>query len=119
MSGTRSSDRQHQTYAQFHARLKIEILGLITPAIIAEHQDHPLGRHSDALARVVNFFRRPPRYALYSAVPMRQWQLIRMPIVPGAPPAPLDGPVFNSEAEAIHAIFLRHIADLHADLHVD
>ncbi|MSQ68119.1 MAG: hypothetical protein EXR83_07985 [Gammaproteobacteria bacterium] len=114
MSGTASGDRQHQTYARFQAQLKIAIRGLITPALVAEHRDHPQARHSDALARVVNFFRRPPRYGLYSAVPLRQWQLIRLPIVPGAPPAPLDGPHYNSEAEAIHAVFLRHLADLQA-----
>ncbi len=108
-------DRQHQTYALFNARLKEEIRTLITPALIEEHRRNPLSRQSDALARVVNFFRRPPRYALYSAVPMRQFQLIRMPITPGLPPQPVDDTVYTTEAEAIHAVFLRHVAELNAE----
>ena len=115
MNVTASPDRQHQTYALFHARLKEEISRLITPALIEEHHRHPLSRQSDALARVLNFFRRPPRYALYSAVPMRQFQLIRLPITPGLPPQPIDDIVYTSEEEAIHAVFLRHVADLAAE----
>jgi branched-chain amino acid transport system permease protein len=115
MSATTSPDRQHQTYAIFNARLRAEIRGLITPALIEEHRSNPLGRHSDALARVVNFLRRPPHYALYSAKPMREWQLIALPIAAGQPPQPLDDVVYTSEEAAIHAVFLRHIADLQAE----
>ena len=85
MSATASPDRQHQTYAIFNARLRAEIRGLITPALLEEHRTNPLGRHSDALARVVNFLRRPPHYALYSAKPMREWQVIALPIAAGQP----------------------------------
>ena len=115
MSATASPDRQHQTYAIFNARLRAEIRGLITPALIEEHRANPLGRHSDALARVVNFLRRPPHYALYSGKPMREWQLIALPIAAGQPPQPLDDVVHTSEDAAIHAVFLRHIADLQAE----
>jgi branched-chain amino acid transport system permease protein len=108
-------DRQHQAYALFNARLKAEIRASITPALIAEHRAKPLGRHSDALERVLNFFRRPPAYALYSRTPMREWQLIRLPIAAGSPPAPLDDTVYTSEAEAMHALFTRHVDDLLAN----
>jgi branched-chain amino acid transport system permease protein len=107
-------DKQHQAYALFNARLRAEIRGLITPALIAEHRAKPLGRHSDALERVLNFFRRPPAYALYSRAPLRAWQLIRLPIAPGAPPAPLDDTVYHTEAEAMHALFMRNVDDLMA-----
>lgn len=112
--GAAAVDKQHQVYALFNQRLKAEIKLLIAPALIEEHRQQPLGRHSDALERVLNFFRRPPRYAIYSRVPMREWQLIRMPLVPGAPPSPVDETVYRSEAAAIHAVFLRHVNDLMA-----
>lgn len=107
-------DKQHQAYALFNARLKSEVKALITPALIEEHRRKPLGRHSDDLERVLNFFRRPPAYALYSRVPMREWQIIRLPIAPDAPPTPLDDTVHRSEAEAMHALFMRNVDDLMA-----
>ena len=74
-----------------------------------------MGIDSDALGRVVNFFRRPPQFGLYSPVPMRQWQIIALPITPGEAPQPLDDTRYTSEADAIHAVFLRHIAQLGAE----
>lgn len=115
MLSSASPDRQHQVYAMFNARLKSEIRSLVTPALIEEHRQQPLGPYSDALGRVVNFFRRPPQFGLYSPVPMRQWQIIALPITPGADPQPLDGVCYSSEADAIHAVFLRHIAQLDAE----
>lgn len=112
--GPAKVDKQLQTYALFNARIKEEIKALITPELIEEHRRQPLGRHSDALERVLNFFRRPPSYALYSRVAMREWQLIRMPIDPKLPPAPIDETVYRSANEAYHAVFMRHVNDLMA-----
>lgn len=112
MSALTEPDRQPQIYARFTAGLATQIAALITPELIEEHRRVPLGRQSDALARVLNFFRRPPRYGLYSPVPMREWRLIRLPIVPGSPPEPIDDVVYTNEAEATHAVFMRHVADL-------
>ena len=115
MVAAATTDRQLQVYALFNAHLVAEIRALITPALIEEHRRQPLGRQSDALSRVVNFFRHPPKYALYSPVPAREWVLVTVPIRPGQPPQPLDGKVYTSEAEALHAVFLRHVADLQAE----
>ena len=109
-----SSDRQHLVYARFNAEKRAEIRQLITAALIEEHRRKPLGQGSDALERVKNFFSRPPSYALYSRVPMREWQLIRVPVTPGTPPTPCDDTVYRDEMEAYHAVFLRHCADLMA-----
>ncbi len=107
-------DKQLQTYALFQAQLKTEIKALITPELTEEHRRQPLGRHSDALERVLNFFRRPPAYALYSRVAFREWQIIRLPIDPAAPPTPVEDTVYRSENEAYHALFLRNVNDLMA-----
>ena len=109
-------DRQLETYALFNARLAQEIRALLTPALIEEHRQTPLGRQSDALSRVVNFFRRPAKYGLYARRPMREWVLVSIPVLPGAPPAPIDDIVYTNEADAIHAVFLRHVADLQAEV---
>lgn len=108
----KTPDKQHLVYDRFNAAKRQEIKGLITAALIEEHRVKPLGQGSDSLERVKNFFSRPPRYGLYSRRAMREWQLIRLPIVPGEPPAPLDDQVYRDENTAYHAVFLRHVADL-------
>ena len=112
---TAPADKQHLVYARFTAALRAQIKSLITPALIEEHRQQPLGQGSDALERVKNFLSRPPTYALYARVPMREWQIIRMPIASGQPPQPIDAVCYRSEIEAYHAVFLKHVAELIAD----
>jgi len=111
----KTPDKQHLVYARFNEAKRAEIRGIITAALIEEHRRKPLGQGSDALERVKNFFSRPPTYALYSRVAMREWQIIRMPITPGQPPQLVDDVVHTDEMAAYHAVFLRHVADLMAD----
>jgi branched-chain amino acid transport system permease protein len=107
-----AADKQPLVYARFTATLRAQIKTLITPALIEEHRLKPLGQNSDALERVKNFLSRPPSYALYSKVPMREWQIIRMPITPGLPPQPIDEIIYRDERTAYHAVFLQHLAEL-------
>ena len=109
------SDQQLATYARFTEALKAELRKLITPDLIEEHRRKPLGQHSDTLERVLNFFRRPPSYGLYSTKPYREYRLIRLPVKPGASPTPLDETVYTQKNEAVHAVFLRHVQDLMAE----
>lgn len=112
MAAATSTDKQHLVYARFNAGLRSQIRSLITPALIEEHRRRPLGQGSDALERVKNYFQRPPSYGLYSRLAMREWQVIRLPVVPGQSPQPLDDSVYTDEGAAYHAVFLQHVADL-------
>ena len=114
MDAAAPRDKQHHISALFRARLRTEVKALVTPELIDEHRRDPLGRHSDALERVLNFFRRPPSYALYSRNPMREWQIIRLPVALGAPLQPVDTTVYRDERDAYHAVFVRHLDDLMA-----
>lgn len=114
MTAAATSDKQHLVYARFTAKLRTHIRTLITPALIEEHRLKPLGQGGDALERVKNFLCRPPTYGLYSRVPMREWQVIRLPITPGKPPQPIDSTIFRDESSAYHAVFLKHLEDLMA-----
>jgi len=106
------ADKQHIVYARFNVAKRAEIKALITPALIEEHRLKPLGQGGDTLERVKNFFARPPFYGLYSRRAMREWQLIRLPVSPGAPPQPLNDTVYHDEKTAYHAVFLKHVEDL-------
>ena len=114
MTATASPDKQHLVYARFNTALRAQIKALITPALIEEHRLKPQGQNSDALERVKNYFCHNPGYALYSRVALREWQVIRLPVVPGQRPQPVDDLVYTDEATAYHAVFLKHVADLMA-----
>ncbi|MBX9606259.1 MAG: hypothetical protein K2Y51_08540 [Gammaproteobacteria bacterium] len=111
-STTLPADRQLLAYARFTEELKAKLRPLITEDLIEEHRRKPLGQHSDVLMRLLNLFRRAPAYALYSRVPCREFQVIRLPVPEGSDPEPVDGTVYHDQNEALHAVFLRNLEDL-------
>ena len=106
------ADRDQLAHTLFTDKLKKRLRVLITEDLIEEHRRKPLGQHDDALERVLNYFRTPPRYALYSSKPCREYRVIKLPIVGGRPPHPVDDEIYTDENEAMHAVFLKHVEDL-------
>ena len=106
------ADRDQLARTRFTDKLKARLRMLITEDLIEEHRRQPLGQHGDALERVLNFFRTPPRYALYSSKPCHEYRVIKLPIVGGRPPHAVDDEIYTDENEAMHAVFLKHIEDL-------
>jgi len=110
-----ATDKQLVVLARFNANLRERLKSLITAEIIEEHRRKPLGQHSDPLERLLNYFRRPPRFALYSSRACREYQVVALPIAPGATPRPVDNHVYTDVDEAMHAVFLKHIELLNSD----
>jgi branched-chain amino acid transport system permease protein len=54
---TEVSDKQLLYYRRFDKRLRERLKTMITPDLISEHKADPQGHHSDALSRVLNYFR--------------------------------------------------------------
>ncbi|NOX50478.1 MAG: hypothetical protein GXP16_08080 [Gammaproteobacteria bacterium] len=104
-------DQQLIYMGQFDARIRAYVRSLITPELIEEHRLKPLGQHSDQLDRVLNYFRRPPKFGLYSQNTF-EYQIIALPVTPGAGPEPLDEQIFTEKNQAIHAVFLKHVHEL-------
>lgn len=109
-----AGDRQLEVFTRFDADLRARIDSLITDELIEEHRKKPLGQHSDALERVLNYFRRPPHFGLYSRIACAEYQVIALPVTPGGTPEPIDEPVYYDKTEALHAVFLRHVDWLRA-----
>ncbi|MEM6988310.1 MAG: branched-chain amino acid ABC transporter permease, partial [Pseudomonadota bacterium] len=68
-------DKQELYYRRFNKRLRDRLKGMITPDLIEEHKRDPLGHHSDALARVLNFFRRgemADKYVIHRMIPAKE-----------------------------------------------
>jgi branched-chain amino acid transport system permease protein len=108
-------DKELLVLARWSARTGSEIRPLITDDLIAEHKLKPLGQHSDALERVLNYFRRAPQANKYIGVCTQSWAQWRIGVlsgVRGVPPTILDDERFTSEADVQHGIFVRRVRDL-------
>jgi hypothetical protein len=106
-------------WEHYDRRRRAEIAGLIDADVIAEHEANPLGYrsfHSPRLQRILNYFRSQPilgKYFVYASEPWREYR-IAMVVERGEPATILDEPVFATEEEAMHGVFMRRIADLRA-----
>jgi hypothetical protein len=108
-------DRQMQVYEDFDAKLRERIKALITDDLIAEHERQPLGQHSDALERVLAYFRRQAVAGKYLIVATRPWEEYRIAVLSGRRGEPaqlLDDGSFPTEEAAMHGVFLRRVRDL-------
>ncbi|MDP3525924.1 MAG: branched-chain amino acid ABC transporter permease, partial [Hoeflea sp.] len=109
-------DKQEIFYRRFNKRLRDELKLLITPELIEEHRRKPLGRHSDALSRVLNYFRRsemPDKYAiLRQPENFNHYKIVALSGERGAPPRLVDDRLYESIDEAYHAVFLLRVNDL-------
>ncbi len=94
---------------------KEEVLPRIDDDLIAEHEEHPIGQHSDDLERVLTYFRRQPvanKYALVETVKDQEWVVAKTTGNRGDPPEIVDDETFDSQERAEHALFLTRVADL-------
>ena len=90
------------------------IRALITDELIEEHRRSPRGHHSDALDRVLRFFRVAPipgKEIVIESVPFETYHVGVMTGVPGRPAEVLPE-TYGSYEETLHAIFLRRVARL-------
>jgi branched-chain amino acid transport system permease protein len=109
------ADRSAIALARFDARTRAALRPLLTKKLLAEHRRNPLGDHGDALKRVLNYFRRSLTLTPYVVVytePFREWRLARLSGERGKPPTLIDGPGYNSEAQAMHAVFLKRAEEV-------
>jgi branched-chain amino acid transport system permease protein len=109
-----SHNRDLDCYALFERRMREQIARLITPELIEEHRRHPIGPQSDALARVLNYFRRGSlvgKYAVWARKSFGPYQIIALTGIRGRRPQVVDERQYAALAEIYHAIFLRRIED--------
>lgn len=111
-------DRELEVYQLFDAGARARTAALVTEEVIAEHAANPSGPHGDVLQRVLRHLRRAPLPGKYVVVATRPWQEYRIGVfsgVRGEAPAVLDDGPYGTEAEAMHAVFLRRVAELRSE----
>lgn len=110
-------DRQLEVYGLFEAQAQARTLALVDDEVIAEHAANPVGPHGDRLQRVLRLLRRAPVPGKYVVVAVRPWAEYRIAAltgVHGEAPVVLDDGPYATEAAAMHAVFLRRVAELRA-----
>jgi hypothetical protein len=111
-------DKAFHYYERFDRALRAELRALATEEVIAEHRANPLGARgpqSEPLRRLLNYFRRLPQAGKHVVVAVEPWREYRLGVLSatrGEPPRLLDGPVFATEEEALHGVFLARVRDL-------
>jgi hypothetical protein len=108
-------DRGEIVLRRWYERSREALRLLITNRLIAEHKRAPLGEHSDSLKRVLNLLRRTApngKLLLVCTKPFKQWRIARLSGLPGQGPIFVDDRLFNTEAKAMHAVFLLRLDEL-------
>ena len=112
---TEIQDKQDIYYRRFGKKWRDHLKTLVTDELIEEHRQKPLGQHSDALQRLLNYFRCAPipdKYAIYEVETFKAYKLVALTGVRGMPPRVVDDKIYSSLDEAYHAVFLRRVNDL-------
>ena len=112
------SDKALAYYERFDRVQRAQLKPLVTDEVIAEHRANPLGERgaqSEPLRRLLNYFRRLPqggKHVVVAVEPWREYRLGVLSAVRGEAPQVLDAPVFATEEEALHGVFLARVRDL-------
>jgi branched-chain amino acid transport system permease protein len=113
---TEVHDKQELYFRRFNKRLRERLKPLITPELISEHKTDPLGHHSDALGRVLNFFRRGEMADKYIIMRLKEgeerYRIMAVSGVRGMPPRVVDDRAYEALNDAYHAVFLLRVNDL-------
>jgi branched-chain amino acid transport system permease protein len=107
-------DRDLVYREHFDKMTRIHLRRLIDSRLIEEHRRNPTGRPSEALGRVLAYFRRLPasRQYLLRELPGRKYRIVAMGSTRREPPSDADQVVFDTLEAAYHGVFLKKLKDL-------
>ena len=88
---------------------------LVSPEVIEEHRQSPQGQHSEALQRLLIYFRTRPqvdKYAIAVVELFKAYRIVALSGQRGVPPRVVEDRVYPHQKEAFHGVFLRRVQDL-------
>jgi branched-chain amino acid transport system permease protein len=112
---TEISNKDQIYFRRFDKLQRDYLKTLITPQLIEEFKQRPLGQHSEALERLLNYFRRQPQNDKYAVMVVEQFRAYRIVALSGhrgVAPRLVEDKIYPSITEAYHGVFLRRIQDL-------
>lgn len=108
-------DKQTIYVKRFQANLRDELKRLISDELIEEHRTTIGERRSDALERVLAYFRSADvtdKYAVLAVKPFAEYRIVALSGRRGVPPRSVDDQVFRTPEAALHGVFLKRVQDL-------
>ncbi|WP_438345946.1 branched-chain amino acid ABC transporter permease [Methylorubrum populi] len=102
-------------YRRFDKMQRDFLKRLVSTEVIEEHRTRPLGQHSEALDRLLIYFRRQgqiDKYAILVAEEFKAYRIVALSGHRGTAPRVVEDRTYGSPDEAYHALFMRRVQDL-------
>lgn len=112
---TETDNKDLLYFRRFDKNQRDYLKGLICNEIIEEHRAKPLGQHSEALERVLLYFRRAPmddKYAVHRLGPNGPYRIIAIAGRRGISPRVVEDKEYTTIEDAYHGVFMRRVHDL-------
>lgn len=112
---TEIHDKDQIYFRRFDKMQRDFLKRLISDAVIEEHRTRPLGQHSEALERLLNYFRRQgqiDKYAIMVIEEFKAYRIVALAGHRGTAPRLVEDQTYATPDEAYHALFLRRVQDL-------
>lgn len=112
---TEIEDKDYLYHRRFDKMQRDYLKTLVCDEVIEEHKNKPLGQHSEALERLLLYFRRVPqndKYAIKRDDNSNAFKIVAFSGVRGMSPRLVEDKEYPSMEEAYHGVFLRRVYDL-------
>jgi len=112
---TETEDKDQLYFNRYDKNQRDYLKRLVCPEVLEEHRIKPLGQHSEALERLLLYFRRAKmddKYALHRAGPDGPYKIIAFAGIRGVSPRIVDDKEHLTLESAYHAVFVRRVQDL-------
>ncbi len=112
---TEIRDKDFLYFRRFDKMQRDYLKTLVCDEVVEEHKNKPLGQHSEALERLLLYFRRAPqndKYAIRHNGKTNTYKIVAFSGVRGVSPRLVEDKEYGSVEDAYHGVFLRRIHDL-------
>ncbi|MEE3287888.1 MAG: branched-chain amino acid ABC transporter permease [Pseudomonadota bacterium] len=112
---TEIQDKDQLAFRRYDKNQRDFLKTLVTDEVIEEFKKKPLGQHSEALERLLTYFRRQPmvdKYAIQCVEPFKAYQIVALSGLPGVAPRLVEDEVYTSREDAYVGVFTRRVQDL-------
>lgn len=112
---TEIDDKDLLYYRRFDKMQRDYLKTLVCDEVIEEHRHKPLGQHSEALERLLLYFRRVPqndKYAIQRDPITKRYKIVAFSGMRGTSPRLVEEREYETVEEAYHGVFRRRVDDL-------
>ena len=112
---TESEDKDYLYHRRFDKMQRDYLKTLVCDEVIDEHKSKPLGQHSEALERLLLYFRRVPqndKYAIRRDEISNIYKIVAFSGVRGMSPRLVEDKEYQTIEDAYHGVFVRRVYDL-------